>query len=158
MTAQISAYGRLVADPQTRTATTGTQMAMARLAVPLPCRAAQDGQATFWLGVVAFGRQAEALARHTKGDLVSVAGNMQINQWMGQDGDIQTGYQVVADSVISARTTRPSGRKGQQGQATNAYLRPKEQATPHEAEPTGWEVYQAPADNPAAPFDDDIPF
>lgn len=158
MTAQISAYGRLVADPQTRTATTGTQMAMARLAVPLPCRAAQDGQATFWLGVVAFGRQAEALARHTKGDLVSVAGNMQISQWTGQDGDIQTGYQVVADSVISARTARPSGRKGQQGQATNAHQRAKEQATPHEAAPTGWEVYQAPANNPAAPFDDDIPF
>lgn len=33
MTAQISAYGRLVADPQTRTTANGTSMAMGRLAV-----------------------------------------------------------------------------------------------------------------------------
>lgn len=33
MTAQISAYGRLVADPQTRTTNNGTSMAMARMAV-----------------------------------------------------------------------------------------------------------------------------
>ena len=57
MTAQISAYGRLVADPETRTTGKGTSMAMARLAVSLPCNAAADGQATFWLGVIAFGKQ-----------------------------------------------------------------------------------------------------
>ncbi len=84
MTAQISAYGRLVADPETRTTGKGTSMAMARLAVSLPCNAAADGQATFWLGVIAFGKQADALAKHQKGDLVSVVGNMQINQWTGQ--------------------------------------------------------------------------
>ena len=65
MTAQISAYGRLVADPNTRTTGKGTNMAMARLAVSLPCNAAEDGQATFWLGVVAFGKQADALDEQT---------------------------------------------------------------------------------------------
>ncbi len=99
MTAQISAYGRLVADPQTRTTGKGTNMAMARLAVALPCNAADNGEATFWLGVIAFGKQADALAKHRKGDLVSVAGNMQLNQWTGQDGIVQQGYQVIADSV-----------------------------------------------------------
>jgi hypothetical protein len=68
MTAQISAYGRLVADPQTRTTGKGTNMAMARLAVALPCNAADNGEATFWLGVIAFGKQADALAKHHKGD------------------------------------------------------------------------------------------
>lgn len=48
-------------------------MAMARLAVALPCNAADNGEATFWLGVIAFGKQAVALAKHSKGDLVSVA-------------------------------------------------------------------------------------
>ena len=81
MTAQISAYGRLVADPQTRRTGKGTNMAMARLAVALPCNAADNGEATFWLGVIAFGKQADALAKHRKGDLVSVAGNMQHNHW-----------------------------------------------------------------------------
>ncbi|SMB47821.1 Uncharacterised protein [Klebsiella variicola] len=40
MAAQISAYGRLVADPQTRITGKGTNMAMCRLAVTLPCNAA----------------------------------------------------------------------------------------------------------------------
>lgn len=127
MTAQISAYGRLVADPDTRATGKGTNMAMARLAVSLPCNAAADGQATFWLGVIAFGKQADALAKHQKGELVSVAGNMQVNQWTGQDGGTQHGYQVLADSVISARTARPGGRQGQQGQATDALRRAQQQ-------------------------------
>ena len=67
-------------------------MAMARLAVVPPCNAADNGEATFWLGVLAFGKQADALARHVKGDLVSVAGNMQLNQWTEQDGTAQQGY------------------------------------------------------------------
>ncbi len=51
MTAQISAYGRLVADPQTRRTGKGTNMAMARLAVALPCNAADNGEVTFWVSV-----------------------------------------------------------------------------------------------------------
>ncbi|EMR9409042.1 single-stranded DNA-binding protein [Escherichia coli] len=85
MTAQISAYGRLVADPQLKTTSKGTQMAMASMAVPLPCNQADDGTATMWLSVLAFGRQADALAKHHKGELVSVAGNMQVSQWTGQN-------------------------------------------------------------------------
>jgi hypothetical protein len=69
----------------------GTNMAMARLALELPCNAADNGEATFWPGVIAFGRQADALAKHRKGDLVSVAGNMQLNQWTGQDDTVQQG-------------------------------------------------------------------
>ncbi|HBM0095209.1 TPA: single-stranded DNA-binding protein [Salmonella enterica subsp. enterica serovar Blitta] len=114
MTAQISAYGRLVADPQTKTTSKGTSMSFARMAVSLPCSVSQDGQATLWLGVLAFGKQADALAKHGKGDLVSVAGTMQINQWTGQDGSTHSGYAMVADSVISARTVRPASGRSQQ--------------------------------------------
>ncbi|EAS9109758.1 hypothetical protein EIV52_22290 [Salmonella enterica] len=41
-------------------------------AMALPCTSAQDGQATLWLSVLAFGKQADVLAKHTKGDVVSV--------------------------------------------------------------------------------------
>ncbi|ENZ9957604.1 single-stranded DNA-binding protein [Salmonella enterica] len=139
MTAQIAAYGRLVADPQTKTTSKGTNMTMARMAVSLPCSAAQDGQATLWLGVLAFGRQADALAKHTKGDIVSVGGTMQINQWTGQDGGTQSGYTVIADSVISARTARLGGNR----QKSTGKKPPAQAATPNHDEP---------------PFPDDIPF
>ena len=86
----------------------------------------------------------DALAKHRKGDLVSVAGNMQVNQWTGQDGGTQTGYQVIAGSVISARTVRPGGKAGQQGQATDALRRAQQ--------PSRDEYDQRP------PFDDEAPF
>lgn len=126
MTAQISAYGRLAAEVQTKTTSNGGNMAYCRMAVSLPCRNADNGEATMWLGVTAFGKQADSLARHQKGDLISVAGVLQVNIWTGQSGDAQTGYALVADSVISARTARPGGKKGQQGQATDALRRARE--------------------------------
>lgn len=149
MTAQISAYGRLVADVQSRTTSNGNPMAFTRMAVTLPCQKAENGEATFWLAVTAFGKQAEALAKHQKGDLVSVAGNMQLNQWTGQDGGTQQGYQVVADSVISARTVRPGGKAGQRGQATDALRRAQEPRPPAQ----GYDDYDQ-----SQPYDDQIHF
>ncbi len=67
MTAQIAAYGRLVADPQLKTTSKGTQMAMASMAVPLPCSQADDGTATMWLSVLAFGRQRNQCANGATG-------------------------------------------------------------------------------------------
>ncbi|EGO8354973.1 single-stranded DNA-binding protein [Escherichia coli] len=128
MTAQISAYGRLVDDPQVKQTSKGTPMTLARMAVSLPCSQAQDGQATLWLSVIAFGKQADFLAKHQKGDLISVSGAMQVSQWTGQNGETRQGWQIIADSVISARTARPGGKKGQQGQTTDALNRAKQQA------------------------------
>ncbi|EOL4492239.1 single-stranded DNA-binding protein, partial [Escherichia coli] len=105
-----------------------TPMTLVRMAVSLPCSQAQDGQATLWLSVIAFGKQADFLAKHQKGDVASVSGTMQVSQWTGQNGETRQGWQVIADSVISARTARPGGKKGQQGQATDALNRAKQQA------------------------------
>lgn len=87
MTAQIAAYGRLVDDPQVKQTSKGTPMTLARMAVSLPCSQAQDGQATLWLSVIAFGKQAGFLAKHQKGDVASVSGTMQVSQWTGQNGE-----------------------------------------------------------------------
>lgn len=111
MTAQLAAHGRLVADVQTKTTGNGTSMAFSRMAVPLPCRTSDNGETTFWLSITAFGKQADLLARQQKGDLISVSGAMQVNQWTGQDGTTNSGYSLVAESVISARTVRVGGRK-----------------------------------------------
>ncbi len=139
MTAQIAAYGRIAADIQTKTTSNGNNMAFTRMAVSLPCRTAENGEAVMWLGVTAFGKQADALAKHTKGDLVSVSGQLQINQWTGQDGGTHSGYAMVADSVISARTVRPGGNP----QKSTGKKPPAQATTPNHDEP---------------PFPDDIPF
>ncbi|GBU14386.1 single stranded DNA-binding protein [Enterobacterales bacterium] len=147
MTAQISAYGRLVADPQTRTTANSKQMTMARLAVSLPCHTAQNNEAVYWLGVVAFGKQAELLAQHQKGEMVSVSGSMQLNQWKGQDGTQKESPQVIADSVVSARTVSPPNGKPATTQQQPPLTAP------------GWEVYNTPDSyDQRPPFDDESGF
>ncbi|EKI5923119.1 single-stranded DNA-binding protein [Escherichia coli] len=136
MTAQIAAYGRLVDDPQVKQTSKGTPMTLARMAVSLPCSQAQDGQATLWLSVLAFGKQADQLAGHEKGNVISVSGTMQIRQWTGQNGETRQGYQVIADSVISAKTVRPGGSR---------------------RKTTGTQGNQPPAGGDD-PYGDDIPF
>ncbi|EPU8179964.1 single-stranded DNA-binding protein, partial [Escherichia coli] len=76
---------------------------------------AQDGQATLWLSVIAFGKQADFLAKHQKGDVASVSGTMQVSQWTGQNGETRQGWQVIADSVISARGGNRRKTTGTQG-------------------------------------------
>ncbi|EFN0499360.1 single-stranded DNA-binding protein [Escherichia coli] len=136
MTAQIAAYGRLVDDPQVKQTSKSTPMTLARMAVSLPCSQAQDGQATLWLSVLAFGKQADQLAGHEKGNVISVSGTMQISQWTGQNGETRQGYQVIADSVISAKTVRPGGSR---------------------RKTTGTQGNQPPAGGDD-PYGDDIPF
>lgn len=154
MTAQIAAHGRLVADVRTKTTSNDKHMAFTRLAVPVPCRTAENGEVTLWLAVLAFGKQADALARHQKGDLVSVSGTMQVNQWTAQDGGTQQGWQIVADSVISARTVRPGGKSASQ---RGSPQQPQQQG--QQTAPGGWAVYQTPEDEDQTPtFDDSVPF
>lgn len=105
MTMQTAAYGRLGADAKPIQTKTGKPMTAATLAVDIG-----EEDAPLWLGVVAFGRQAELLARHKKGELLSVAGRIQRNRWT-QNGEEREQLQVVADSVIGSRTVRPGGRK-----------------------------------------------
>ncbi|EHL6350485.1 TPA: single-stranded DNA-binding protein [Escherichia coli] len=136
MTAQIAAYGRLVDDPQVKQTSKGTPMTLARMAVSLPCSQAQDGQATLWLSVLAFGKQADQLAGHEKGNVISLSGVMQVSQWTGQDGGTRQGYQIIADSVISAKTVRPGGSR---------------------RKTTGTQGNQPPAGGDD-PYGDDIPF
>jgi single-strand DNA-binding protein len=107
MNAVISGYGRLGQDPKPITTKTGKAMATASIAVDVSAREVEE---TLWLGIVAFGCVAETLLRHAKGDMVSVCGRVQISRWKASDGTDKEQWQVVADSLVSARTVRP-GRK-----------------------------------------------
>ncbi|MEQ1955325.1 single-stranded DNA-binding protein [Mesorhizobium sp. CN2-181] len=97
-------HGRLGRDPNQITTKTGTAMATAPVAVTL------DGE-TLWVRVVAFNKLAEILLRHMKGEMVSVSGRCQLSKWTDQSGTPRETLEVIADSLISARSVRPSGGK-----------------------------------------------
>lgn len=138
MSAQIAAWGRLVANPEARTTKAGKPWATARLAVtmPLPYGAAEGmGAPTLWLGVTVFGeRLTETLARHVKGECVSVAGRLEMRPYTGGDGTQRDGWTVIAESVIGPRSPRPSGRKRQPAQpAADPAPDPEKTEPPREA-------------------------
>jgi single-stranded DNA-binding protein len=88
-------------------------MTAANLAVDVSPR---DGEATLWVRVVAFGKLAEALARHAKGESLSAAGRMELSRWTDAEGNARDNWQLIAESLGSARTVRPGGgRRGAGG-------------------------------------------
>lgn len=146
MTAQLAAHGRLGDEPRAITTSTGRAMAVCSLAAAIEERGTDDPP-PLWLNVICFGRQADDLLRHRAGDPVSVSGRLQRSRWVGQDGAQRERLEVVADSLISARTVRPGGGR-------------KRDST---AETAGAVRVQAPVDGAhqrqeAVPFDDEIPF
>ena len=132
MNAQLAAHGRLGKDPMQHTTEAGKVWATCSLAVTLDTGKDREPE-TEWIGLVAFGRQAEALLRHKRGDMVSVFGRLQLNVWAGQDGGERRQLQIVVDSLLSACTVRPRGGKrvgpgspGQPPQASYAVPPPVE--------------------------------
>ncbi len=104
-----SIYGRAGRDPQTSQTKTEKLMCSLPLAVDI-AREREEG--TLWISVLAFGRLAEALQRHTQGDLIAAMGKLSRSSYTTGDGTIKESWTLVADSICSAKTVRPGGGKG----------------------------------------------
>ena len=88
MSAQAAIYGRLGRDPETRETVNGKTMATGAVAVDLERR--ERGKDTErvpeWFDVIAFGRPADDLARHVKGDLLAVCRKASTLRLDGSEG------------------------------------------------------------------------
>lgn len=113
MSAQAAIYGRLGSDPVRRQAQSGKDWATGTIAVNLSDD--EDAQPQ-WFNIVAFGRTAETLCKQSKGDLISVAGRLKLNRWRDQSGADREQFQIIADTVISARSVRPGNGRRQGGE------------------------------------------
>jgi single-strand DNA-binding protein len=103
-----SLYGRVGGDPVSRQTRTGKPMTTCSVAVNV---ARNDEElANEWFNVVAFGRTADELARHKKGDLVAVIGRLTRNNFTARDGQERSSWSVAVEQIVSARTVRPGGR------------------------------------------------
>ncbi len=104
MTAHLSVYGRLGYDPKALETRNGKPMAAATIAVEIGPLG--EGE-PLWLGLLAFGRIADDLLRHQKGDLLSAFGRVQRHTWTARDGEEREQLQIIAEGIVSARTVRP---------------------------------------------------
>ena len=111
MTGHIAAHGRMGGDPKLATTKNDQPMAFATLAVNLPKRGGEEGEEhTEWFSLIAFGNLAQTLAKQKKGDLISVSGVLQFNEYETKSGETRKQFQVLVDSVVSARSVRPGGK------------------------------------------------
>lgn len=108
MTAHVALYGRLGEEPKEIATSSGAPMAAASLAVAIEEHGVEDPP-PLWVGVLAFGRLAEELLRHHKGDLLSVAGRLRRKRWTDREGREREQLELLADALVSARTVRPAG-------------------------------------------------
>ena len=142
MTAHLAIYGRLGRDPYSIETKNGKPMAVVNVAVEI----GRDGEGEpLWIGLLAFGRVADDLLRHRKGDLLSAFGRLQRRTWKTTGGEEREQLQIVAETIISARTTCP-------GKVGNS----KPADAPEVAD--SGRPADAPADRGGEIADDEIPF
>lgn len=123
----VTLEGRLAADPELRFATSG--LAVGRLRMVASSRKKNDAgewvdDKTLWIDVTCFGRVAENVAESTeKGDLLTVVGRLQTEEWTNDDGEKRSKIALVADSVacsLAFRTIPHGAGRAQRSEGSQA--------------------------------------
>ena len=138
--------GRLVADPELRTTTTGKSVCSFRVAVDRGyVKAGEQRQADF-IPVVAWEGTANFVSRYfSKGSMIAVQGQLQSRQYEDNTGAKRTAYEVIARDVSFC------GSKAETGSGNAAYAAPAAAPAP---------AFQsaAPGDFEEITDDEDLPF
>jgi single-strand DNA-binding protein len=98
-------HGRLGADPVTRMTRNGNAMVTASVAADVGRPG--DEPETEWINLVGFCSVGELLARHGKGDPVTIMGGMSRSTFTGRDGETRTSWGITVEAILSVRTARP---------------------------------------------------
>lgn len=105
--------GRLTKEPELRQTPQGTMVCSFSIAVNR--RFAKEGQQSAdFINCTAWRNTAEFIAKYfTKGNMISVVGNLQSRSWDGQDGKKQYAMDVVVDEAYftgSKESAQPSSQ------------------------------------------------
>lgn len=97
---RVDLMGNLVADPVVRCTAAGTPVCNARLALN---RKHKDAQGTLketvtYVDVTIWGARGDSFAKyHQKGDLVSIDGRLEMEEWTDKEGQKRSKLMVVAE-------------------------------------------------------------
>jgi single-strand DNA-binding protein len=92
--------GRLVADPETRTTTTGKSVATFRIAVDRSfVKQGEERQADF-ITIVCWESTANFVSRYfSKGSMIAIQGSIQTRNYEDSNGNKRTAFEVLAKEV-----------------------------------------------------------
>ena len=109
MSPQLVTHGRLARDLRAHETKSGVPMTTATIAVSVEGRDAEGEEGALWLQLVGFTRQADDLAHHRQGDLLSLRVRLLLSRYATNAGEAREGREMVVDSVVSSRTDRSGG-------------------------------------------------
>nr|DAM51665.1 MAG TPA: Single strand binding protein [Caudoviricetes sp.] len=100
--------GRLTRDPEIRYKQDAEPMAIARYSLAVDKRFKREGeQKADFIPCVAFGKQGEFAERYfRKGQLVSVAGRLQVRNWEDNEGKKRVTTEVVVEEQYFAESKK----------------------------------------------------
>lgn len=148
--------GRLTADPELRTTTSGLSVTSFTVAVDRNYKSGDERQTDF-INCVAWRATADFVTRYfRKGQMIAVQGSLQVRNYEDKNGNKRTAYDVVADNVSFCGSKSESGN--------NTFGAPRQESAPavsyQSADAGSFSVL--PDDNSGFPFgaDDDegLPF
>ena len=130
--------GRLVADPELRTTTSGISVISFRVAVDRNfVRQGEERQADF-IDVVAWRQTAEFVSRYfRKGSMIAVQGSIQTRNYEDKSGNKRTAVEIVADNVSFCGSKAESGTAGGNAPRFEQPARPQNAAPAFAAGSTG---------------------
>lgn len=95
----VTLIGRLVADPELRTTSTGKSVANFRIAVDRPY-SKNGNKETDFITIVAWEKTADFISRHfTKGSMIALQGSIQTRNYEDSSGSKRTATEVLAKEV-----------------------------------------------------------
>lgn len=92
--------GRLVADPELRTTSSGISVTSFTIAVDRRFKNQQGERETDFIDIVAWRKTADLVSQYcTKGMKVAVDGSLQVRSYEAKDGSKRKAYEIVAENV-----------------------------------------------------------
>lgn len=107
--------GRLTADPELRTTTTGIAVASFTVAIERDYKDQSGTRQADFVSVVAWRSLASFIHKYfKKGQMIAVTGRLQGDKWTDDSGNSRISWKILADSVYFGGS-RPSGGEQQEG-------------------------------------------
>ncbi|MBQ6864066.1 MAG: single-stranded DNA-binding protein [Clostridia bacterium] len=114
--------GRLTADPELRTTSSGLSVTSFTVAVDRRFARSGEDKQTDFINVVAWRQTADFVSKYfQKGSMIAVQGSIQTRSYEDKNGNKRTAVEIVADNVSFCGSKAESGTGGARGTAPAAY-------------------------------------
>ena len=139
----VTLMGRLTADPEVRTTTTGKSVCTFSIAVDRSFARAGEQRQTDFINIVAWENTANFISRYfAKGSMIAIQGSIQTRPYEDKNGNKRTAFEVIAREVSFC------GSKAETGSVAPAAA-PAQAPTYQTATPSDFEEIED---------DEDLPF